>query len=209
MGSRGERGCPICAKLIRGQNPAREIRLKLNKPPYPEVIGTAAYFFTHAGHRETAIDHAIEVIREDAARTMTSTDDDPLMAALEAPIGPWVIESLIQGAWMREYHEWEKATKGYFEGQHQRNGASKPDWKGKVAGVAGTASHVDRVRAQLVQFGASAPTAALDAIDAQRRLINAAKHEDEYFATEGDYRTLVKAVADFWNALASQEEFTV
>jgi len=25
-----------------------------------------------------------------------------------------VIESLIQGAWLREYHEWEKATKGNF-----------------------------------------------------------------------------------------------
>lgn len=110
---------------------------------------------------------------------------------------------------MREYHEWEKATKNYFEGQHRRNGAPTPDWKGKIAGVAGASSHVDRVRAHLRQFGASPPTAALDAIDAQRRLINAAKHEDEYFATEEDYRTLVKAIADFWDALAPQEEFTV
>lgn len=183
--------------------------MKLKRPPYPEVIGTAAYFFTHAGHRETAIDHAIEVIRQDAARTITSAGDDSVMAALEEPIGPWVIESLIQGAWMREYHEWEKATKAYFEGQHQRNGASKPDWKGKVAGVAGGTSHVERIRAQLAQFGATTPSAALDAIDAQRRLINAAKHEEEYFVTEADYRSLVKAVADFWDALASQEEFTI
>ena len=65
------------------------------------------------------------------------------------------------------------------------------------------------VRAQLAQFGAAAPIAALDAINVQRRLINAAKHEDEYFATEADYRTLVKAVADFWDTLASQEEFTI
>lgn len=185
------------------------MRLKLKRPPYPTVVGTAVYFFTHAGHRETAIDHAIEVIRDDAARALSSADDDPIMATLEEPIGLWVIESLIQGVWMREYHEWEKATKSYFEGQHQRNGTSRPDWKSKVAGVPGAASHVDRVRTQLVQFGATAPGAALDAIDAQRRLINSAKHEDEYFATADDYRMLVKAVADFWDALASQEEFTI
>jgi len=196
-------------KANSGERPVWEIHLKLKRPPYPEVIGTAAYFFVHAGHRETAIDHAIAVIREDAARSMASAADDPMMAALEGPIGPWVIESLIQGAWMREYHEWEKATKNYFEGQHRRNGAPIPDWKGKIAGVAGASSHVDRVRAHLRQFGASPPTAALDAIDAQRRLINAAKHEDEYFATEEDYRTLVKAIADFWDVLAPQEEFTV
>ena len=183
--------------------------MKLKRPPYPARLGTAAYFFIQAGHRETAIDHAIEVIRQDAARAMTSVNDDPIIAALEKPIGPWVIESLIQGAWMREYHEWEKATKSYFEGQHQRNGGSRPDWKGKIVSVAGTASHVERVRAQLAQFGANAPIAALDAIDAQRSLINSAKHEDEYFATENDYRTLVKGAADFWDALASQEEFTI
>jgi hypothetical protein len=110
---------------------------------------------------------------------------------------------------MREYHEWEKATKSYFEGQHQRNGSSKPNWKERVASFTGASSHVDRVRAQLTQFRAAVPTVALDAIDGQRRLINSAKHEDEYFATEDDYRTLVKAIADFWDALASQEEFTV
>ena len=65
---------------------------------------------------------------------------------------------------MREYHEWEKATKSYVEGQHERNGGPKPDWKGKVVGAA---SHVDRVRAQLAQFGAAAPIAALDAINVQ------------------------------------------
>jgi len=183
--------------------------LKLRHPPYPGVIGTAPYFFVHAGHRETAIEHAIEVIRADAARTIGNTNDDPVMTALEEPIGPWVIESLIQGAWMREYHEWEKATKSYFEGQHQRNGSSKPNWKERAASVTGASSHVDRVRAQLTQFRAAVPTVALDAIDGQRRLINSAKHEDEYFATEDDYRTLVKAIADFWDALASQEEFTV
>jgi hypothetical protein len=186
-----------------------EPALKLKRSPYPEVVGTAGYFFVHAGHRETAINHAIQVIHGDAARETEACGDDSIMAALTAPMGDWVVESLIQGAWVREYHEWEKATKSYFEGQHQRNGNPKPDWKGKLLGSTGAVSHVDRARAQLALFGASVSGAVLDTLDTQRRLINAAKHEDEYFATEQDYRSLVQAVADFWNELAPQEEFTI
>ncbi len=58
-------------------------------------------------------------------------------------------------------------------------------------------------------FGASVSEAVFSKIDSQRLLINAAKHEDEYFATEQDFRTLVEAIAEFWNELARQEEFTV
>jgi hypothetical protein len=87
-----------------------------------------------------------------------------------------VVESLIQGAWLRENHEWEKATKSYFDGQHQRNAHPKPDWKAKVPSFAGGASHVERVRSQLMFFGASVSDTILRTIDAQRRLINAAKH---------------------------------
>lgn len=81
--------------------------------------------------------------------------------------------------------------------------------EGEDLSPSGVASHVDRVRAQLFLFGASLSQTILDTIDSQRRLINAAKHEDEYFATEPDYRALVGAIADFWNELAQQEEFTV
>jgi hypothetical protein len=149
------------------------------------------------------------VIRDAAARELAGYADDPIMTGLSEPIGDWVVETLIQGAWMREYHEWEKATKSYFEGHHTRNGSAKPDWKGKVPGINGAASHVDRVRAQLALFGATSPDASIAVLDKHRRLINAAKHEEEYFATEQDYRDLVSAISQFWNDLAPQEEFTL
>ncbi|MGJ4941401.1 hypothetical protein ACQR1W_12580 [Bradyrhizobium sp. HKCCYLS1011] len=183
--------------------------MKLKRPPYPIVVGTAGYFFVHAGHRETAVEHAIEVIGQHAARARASFAGDPVMAALEQPMEAWVVESLIQGAWLREYHEWEKATKSFFDGQHQLNGGPKPDWKAKIRSASGAISHVDRVRSQLSLFGASVAEAVLETIDSQRRLINAAKHEDEYLATERDYRALAEAIADFWNELAEQEEFAV
>jgi hypothetical protein len=67
---------------------------------------------------------------------------------------------------------------------------------------------VEKVRLQLTLFGAIVSDTILDTLDAQRKLINLAKHEEEYFATELEYRTLVKAVADFWSELAEQEQFT-
>ncbi len=66
--------------------------MKLKRPRYPTVVGTAGYFFIQAGHRETAIEHAIQVIGEHAARARKSFAGDPVMAELEAPMESWVTE---------------------------------------------------------------------------------------------------------------------
>ena len=181
--------------------------MRLRKPPFPDVVGTAVYFWTHAGHRETAIGTAMEVIRDVDKREHAALAGDPAWQAFTNHMGDWVIESLLQGAWMREYHEWEKATKAYFDGNHARNGGDKVDWRGKLPGVVG-ASHVDRVRAQLALFGAAVPAGVLDAIDRTRDGVNLAKHEAEHFIGEAEYKQLVQAVMTFWETLAEQEEFT-
>jgi hypothetical protein len=46
--------------------------LRLKRPPYSTVVGTAGYFFVQAGHRETAAERAIEVIGEHAEREQAS-----------------------------------------------------------------------------------------------------------------------------------------
>lgn len=171
--------------------------MKLKRPPYPEVIDTPGYFFVHVGHRESAIDHAINVIRDNSDKELAACDD-PITRDLMTPVGDWVVESLIQGAWIREYHQWEKATRRYFEVQHQRNGNTSCNLKG---------SHVKKVRLCLTIFGCVISDAVLDTLDAQRKLINSAKHGGEYLTTEREYRTLVKAIADFWSQLAEQEQF--
>lgn len=181
--------------------------MKLRKPPYPEIAGKAVYFYTHGGHRQTGIETAVSVIREADKREHDALAEDPLWQAFTSHMGDWVIESLLQGAWMREYHEWEKATKAYFDGSHARNGCGKVDWRAKLPGVPGP-SHVDRVRAQLALFGASVPADALATVDRTREQVNLAKHEAEHFISEADYRALMQAVLAFWEALAEQEEFT-
>ena len=182
--------------------------MKLRKPPYPEVLGTATYFYIQAGHRQTAIQTAMTVIRETDRREHEALADDPGWQAFTSHMGAWVIESLLQGAWMREYHEWEKATKAYFDGNPARNRSGKVDWKGKLPGIPGP-SHVDRVRVQLALFNASVPTDVVAAIDHSREQVNVAKHEAEHFIGETDYQALMQAVLAFWEPLTRQEEFTL
>lgn len=183
--------------------------MKLIRKGYFSVDDTAVFYLTQAGHREIAVDHAIQLVRYDASKATLHKTEDAVMADLLDPAAEWVIEALLQGAWIREYHEWETATKNYFEHQHRLNGLPQVDWKAKITGTTGGASHVDRVRDQLAQFGATIQTDALDIIDAQRRQINIAKHEGEYFVTEHEYRALVCSIKVFWDDLASKEQFTV
>lgn len=180
--------------------------MKLIRKGFLSVDDTAGFYFTQAGHRETAVDHAIQLVREDASKAMLHETGDAIMTELLGPAAEWVIEALLQGAWIREYHEWETATKNYFENQHRLNGQPQVDWKAKITGRAGGASHVDRVRDQLAQFGTTIQTDTLDIIDTQRRQVNIAKHEGEYCVTESDYRALVRSIESFWNDLASQEQ---
>ncbi len=175
---------------------------------YPDVIDSAGYFWVHAGHRETAINHAIDVVRDSSKREMTLYENDPLMGLMCEPVGNWVVATLIQGAWLREYHEWEKATKAYFNAQYIRNEKGKVDWKGITSSV-GAASHIEKVKYFLTQFSAVVPESIIGVLDEHRCLINAAKHSDEYFVPEKDFRGMVQAIKEFWTALMSHEEFLV
>src|SRR5262249_41593173 len=114
----------------------------------------------------------------------------------------WLVETLIQGAWIREYHEWEKATKEYFNEQHRLSGSPNPRWKNRQGW-----SHVDFVREQLAIFSIDLSPHILFIVDRNRDYINLAKHDSEYFADENQFRELHDAIADFWNELASAEEF--
>ena len=182
--------------------------MKLRMPPYPDSVAKGSYY-VQACLRKTAIDAAISVICKTAEQEDAEFADAPVSLGPSGDMGEWVVESLLQGAWMREYHEWEKATKAYFEEQHSRNG-SAVKWKGKAAGVEGrTPSHMDRVKAQLALFSATVPTEILDAINDTRVNVNKSKHEhaDELFVTESDYMLFVKSVLNFWERMGEQEEF--
>jgi hypothetical protein len=160
----------------------------------------AAYHCSQAGCREDAVDGAIEVISRDATRwieLLSAGSLDDFARTTDA----WLVETLIHGAWIREYYEWEKATKDYFSEQHRLNGSPAPVWKNRKGW-----SHVDFVREQLEIFSISLSPHILFIVDRNRSYIDAAKQDGEYFADEKQFRELHAAIADFWNELASLEE---
>jgi len=183
--------------------PTSFARIKLRKPPYPDPVGTAAYFLIQSSHRETVFLLQAGIIR-DAYNQPSDNDGDCLLTP--ALVRDWAVESIIQGAWMREYHQWEVATKTYFDGHHVRNGNSSVNWRKPAQGSPST--HVAKVIEQLATFSATVPAEILDALDHHRLRVNEAKHRTDYYATEDELRELFSAVAAFWDALDPQEEFT-
>ena len=128
---------------------------------------------------------------------------DPLAAEMEGSMRDWVIETLLQGAYLREYHLWEKDCKAYFTGMAQRNDAeisTKPK---------GGQSFVDLIGATLANFDVRMPVNILGAIERMRQRVNIMKHdaglELNHFIGASDYADDIKALEGFWEHLAGCE----
>jgi hypothetical protein len=162
----------------------------------------ANYHFIQASHREGAIHGAIEIISRDATRWIETLSVGSPDTEITRTTDAWLVETLIHGAWIREYHEWEKATKDYFNEQQRLNGSPAPKWKNSKGW-----SHVDFVREQLTTYSINLSPHILFIVDRNRGYIDTAKHYGEYLADEKQFREFHDAIADFWNELASAEEY--
>ena len=182
--------------------------MQLIRPIFPDPVGSASYFSIQAMHRATAINHGLAAIEADGQRDLQLMSDDTLMADLGRTVVEWAMETLLQGAWIREFHEWEKATKAFFDGQHERNGSPRPSWRGKRQNGS-PASHVDRVRDQLEIFNAIVSDGVVEKLDHHRQRVNEAKHNSEIFIEREFYDDLVTAVGAFWDSLDQQEAFNI
>ena len=71
---------------------------------------TGCYYRVQLGHRENATDLAINLIKKAAEIEMQEIDasDGALLSELCGIGEPWAIHALLQGAYIREYHEWGK-----------------------------------------------------------------------------------------------------
>jgi len=81
----------------------------------------ASLYWVQLNHRKTAIEYAIHTIDEAHSKDKETPYGDPLLDEITDVMRDWVIETLIQGAYPREYHIWEKDTKEYFTNQLCRN----------------------------------------------------------------------------------------
>jgi hypothetical protein len=163
----------------------------------------AAVNCIQAGHRHTAVEYAIAGIKKVHDSNLDLLGRDPFSSEMEGRMQAWVAETLFQGAYMREYHLWEKDCKAYFSAMAERNGnvlAMK---------TKGGQSFTDRVREVLGLFAVAIPAEILGAIERMRDRVNVMKHdaglELEHFITEADYVEAIEAIEGFWNHLATVE----
>lgn len=163
----------------------------------------AGHCFIQLGHRKTAIEYALVALKVKQRLNVDALGDDPLTLELEDTMRFWVEETLLQGAYLREYHLWEKDCKAYFSHMAARNGIA---WSEKPRqGIVFTA-HIGNV---LNLFGSPVPNPVMDRIDAMRKRVNDMKHESgltmEHFVTAKDFETALEALEDFWNSLCQHE----
>ncbi len=107
----------------------------------------------------------------------------------------------MQGCYVDEYHEWEKAIKHYFKAQRALNGLGGDfDWR------SGSKSMVQRANEVLAFFSASVDERVLAIIDRVRETVNRMKHDPLSVRVSGtDYYSAVKAFEQFWEQLMNFE----
>jgi hypothetical protein len=165
--------------------------------------GTVNY--VQVGHRQTAIEYAIAGISKIYEANLDLLGRDPITSTMEATLQAWVIETLLQGAYVREYHLWEKDCKAYFPAMADRNGVTL------VMKAKGRQSFADVVKEALAAFDVMMPGDILSAIEHMRQRVNTMKHdaglELEHFVTESEYKEAISALEGFWEELGSREQF--
>ena len=157
------------------------------------------------GHRKTAIEYALAGIRQVGRANKRLFRRDKLFSDLEGVMQDWVAETLYQGAYLREYHLWEKDCKAYFAAMAVRN---KDSWSAKVKGDTAFPGHI---AATLLTYGVRLPEGVFAEIDTMRKRVNVMKHDSglelEHFITKGDYQQAIGALKQFWELLAAEESY--
>ncbi|ANW00102.1 hypothetical protein [Bradyrhizobium icense] len=160
--------------------------------------------YIQIGHRRTAVEYAIAGIQKIHDANLDLLGRDPLSADMEGAMMAWVIESLLQGAYVREYHLWEKDCKAYFALIANRNNQLLTINQNEKP-------FPNFVRKVLLAFDVTLPDTILSAIDHMRKQVNVMKHEEglelDHFVSEADYKSALDALESFWNELMSREEY--
>jgi len=128
-------------------------------------------------------------------------DSDDFAEQFHGTICDWAIESLTQGAFIREYHQWETDAKSYFAAMRDRNGLVCSVKKRRDQ------SFVDYIKDEIVTFGLSTP-GVIHLIDSARDIVNEMKHSGDVYVEVADYISLNQQVENFWLYLHENEEFT-
>jgi hypothetical protein len=160
--------------------------------------------YIQVSHRRMAVEYAAAGIERLHDANVEQFGADPLNQAMEGTMKAWVTETLFQGAYLREYHLWEKDCKAYFLTMAERNGKNLP-MKPK-----GGQPFTGLIREVLSAFAVIVPDEILEAIGHMRDRVNVMKHETglelDHFIDDAGYTQAMAALESFWDTLANCEE---
>lgn len=163
---------------------------------------TASRIWVQLEHRKDAIQYAINGIGLVRDVNAKAVPDNTFWSSMEDTMKDWVVETLYQGAYLREYHIWEKDCRAYFSAVAQRHGQTV---RLKIKGD----PFPKMVSGLLPLFGANVSAEVLADIEEMRQHANILKHEagleTEQFITAEQYHKAIAAIDRFWNMLSEQE----
>ena len=166
------------------------------KPPLDinQVSSSATFFRTHLGHRENATQLAIKLIRRAIQIERIEHGVNPVVMEFTQIAERWAIGHIVQGCYIEEYHQWEKAVKQYFKAQRELNGLQDDfDWR------SGNKSMIQRARESLMFFSVSIDEAILKGIDSVRETVNDIKHDPLVsHVEESNYWSAINSFKSFW-----------
>tara|TARA_R110001606_G_scaffold399293_1_gene583873 strand:+ start:5026 stop:5604 length:579 start_codon:yes stop_codon:yes gene_type:complete len=175
------------------------------------LIGPSAIkYVAQSKHRQTAVDYLIHGAKLVHEENIDRFPRDTFIAELEEIMPKWSVETLAQGAYVREFHLWEKEAKEYFSNQLQHNGIPCIEIKSMLQKKR-KESVVDVVKRLLMAFDIYRLGSELSAIDTMRLQVNRAKHDpgvllDDFVSIEQfwDKHAVVKR---FWSKLLEEENY--
>lgn len=143
-------------------------RYRLLFPLHQPMQGSALFYRVHLGHRERATELALNFIRKAAESERQTQSNDPFLTELGDIAERWAISHIIQGCYIQEYHEWERATKEYLRQQRTLNALNDDlDWN------SGRRNFVQRVHVALEFFSTMVDQPIMDRINVARQTVNA------------------------------------
>lgn len=149
--------------------------------------------------------HALEIIKTITHELMLENQrilNDEFFNELEKYHRDWIVETVIQGMFLREYHLWENDTKEYISTQLKVNTRKNNPAKSSE-------SHVEYVKSGLTILQVIVPTKTLEQIDEIRIRCNKIKHSfgvrNENFINLDEIEHTFLVFQTFWKALEDQE----
>jgi hypothetical protein len=205
-------GClisPVIWALVRGTKRAASLSRRAENAIYPEdparseQDGVFVDFLQDSRRPPRERDPACNQLNTQGGRAIERAEagNDPFEIECAEIAERWAIGHVIQGCYIEEYHQWEKAVKQYFKGQRELNGLSDDfDWKLRRTTL------VRRVMEVLAFFGTTVDPAAMNAIDSVRNKVNWLKHDPlSCHVDHADYEAAQIAIKSFWDILVETE----